>query len=512
MKTERKQRFGVSTGLILLAVLFIAGEAPGYSYVIPDTDQSLCYDTLDTVSPPLQGEPFFGQDAQYESLAPSYLNNGDGTVTDLNTGLMWQQALPPEKMSWDAAVAGADTCSIGGYDDWRLPTIKELYSLILFSGTDPSGPDPVSIVPFIDTDYFEFEYGDTLSGERLIDAQYWSSTEYLGLTMGGDSTAFGVNFADGRIKGYPSEEVGPPGRDFLMTSFVRYVRGNDYGENQYVNNGDGTVTDLATGLMWQQSDDGTERNWEEALAYADGLSLAGNDDWRLPDVHELQSIVDYTRSLQETNSPAIDPIFSCTQITDEGGNINYGFYWTGTTHASAVPYNTGTSAAYVAFGEALGWLMTPDSSYVLTDVHGAGAQRSDPKCGDPDEYPHGHGPQGDVVRIYNLVRCVRNTGGTGIEEEAGSIEAPGLRIIGNNPFTSTVAFICTVPVSGLVDLTVYDSAGRVVDNIIRSNLSSGDHYFSWDPQNNRANAGVYLFRLVTDYGSTVAKTVYTGSG
>jgi hypothetical protein len=108
MKTERKRRFGIPTGLILLAVLFIAGDAPGYSYVIPDTDQSLCYDTLDTVSPPVQGEPFFGQDAQYESLAPSYLNNGDGTVTDLNTGLMWQQALPPEKMSWDAAVAGAD--------------------------------------------------------------------------------------------------------------------------------------------------------------------------------------------------------------------------------------------------------------------------------------------------------------------------------------------------------------------------------------------------------------------
>ena len=510
MRLDRKQRLYVSTGLVLLVILIIPGDSQGYSYVIPDTDQSLCYDTLDTISPPVQGEAFFGQDAQYESLTPSYLDNGNGTVTDLNTGLMWQQALPPEKMSWDSAVAGADTCGIGGYDDWRLPTIKELYSLILFSGTDPSGPDPVSIVPFIDTDYFEFEYGDTLSGERLIDAQYWSSTEYLGLTMGGDSTAFGVNFADGRIKGYPSEEVGPPGRDFLMTSFVRYVRGNDYGENQYVNNGDGTVTDLATGLMWQQSDDGTGRNWEEALAYADGMSLAGNDDWRLPDVHELQSIVDYARSLQETNSPAIDTIFSCTQITDEGGNINYGFYWTGTTHASAVPYNTGTFAAYIAFGEALGWLMTPDSSYVLADVHGAGAQRSDPKCGDPDEYPYGHGPQGDVIRIYNLVRCVRNTGGTGMEE-AGSREAPGLRITGNNPFTSTITFICTIPVSGLVDLTVYDSAGRVVDNIIRSNLSSGDHYFSWDPQNNRANAGVYLLRFATDYGSTVIKMLYTGS-
>jgi hypothetical protein len=42
------------------------------------------------------------------------------------------------------------------------------------------------------------------------------------------------------------------------------------------------------------------------------------------------------------------------------------------------------------------------------DVHGAGAQRSDPKSGDPDAYPTGHGPQGDAIRIYNYVRCVRD--------------------------------------------------------------------------------------------------------
>ena len=43
----------------------------------------------------------------------------------------------------------------------------------------------------------------------------------------------------------------------------------------------------------------------------------------------------------------------------------------------------------------------------LMDVHGAGAQRSDPKSGDPKRYPHGRGPQGDVLRIYNYVLCVR---------------------------------------------------------------------------------------------------------
>ena len=52
--------------------------------------------------------------------------------------------------------------------------------------------------------------------------------------------------------------------------------------------------------------------------------------------------------------------------------------------------------------------MTPDSTYILMDVHGAGAQRSDPKEGDPSEYFEGNGPQGDAVRINNYVRLVRD--------------------------------------------------------------------------------------------------------
>ena len=56
----------------------------------------------------------------------------------------------------------------------------------------------------------------------------------------------------------------------------------------------------------------------------------------------------------------------------------------------------------------LSYRKRPDSLYELLDVHGAGAQRSDPKAGNPDDYPYGRGPQGDVVRINNYVRCVRS--------------------------------------------------------------------------------------------------------
>jgi len=63
----------------------------------------------------------------------------------------------------------------------------------------------------------------------------------------------------------------------------------------------------------------------------------------------------------------------------------------------------------MCFGEALGFMKDRKTNgTTLMDVHGAGAQRSDPKVGDPNDYPQGHGPQGDVIRIYNYARLVRD--------------------------------------------------------------------------------------------------------
>ncbi len=408
----------ISDAVYLVSYVFVGGAEPqcpsdsGLTYRIVDTGQDQYYNASVEIAPPSVGQPFYGQDAQYDGAQPAYQDNGDGTVSDLNTGLMWQQTFSG-KLTFDDAVAAADTFSLAGYTDWRIPSIKELYSLMDFRGTDPSGltgADTSLLTPFIDQAYFEFIYGDENAGERLIDAQYWSSTEYLGVTINGAQSAFGVNVADGRIKGYPTEPIGPPGNQFLMTSFVRYVRGNiAYGVNDFVDNSDGTVSDAATGLMWMQADSDSGLTWEQALAYAENLAQASQDDWRLPNAKEMQSILDYTRCPQITGTPAIDPLFNCTAITDEGGGTDYPFYWTGTTHAntSAEP---GAWGAYICFGSAYGFMEEPPGSgtYDLQDVHGAGAQRSDPKFGNPDDYPNGHGPQGDVVRIYNYVRCVRD--------------------------------------------------------------------------------------------------------
>ena len=126
----------------------------------------------------------------------------------------------------------------------------------------------------------------------------------------------------------------------------------------------------------------------------------------MPNAKELQSILDYSRSPNSTNSAAIDSLFECTQITNEDGVMDYPYYWSSTTHANWTTDHDGAWGVYLAFGRGLGYdQMGPMPGWI--DVHGAGTQRSDPKLGDPSEYPTGHGPQGDAVRIYNFVRLVR---------------------------------------------------------------------------------------------------------
>jgi len=443
-----------TTALLAIIAFGLSPACLATSYPIVDTGQVYCYDNSRITPYPATDAAFFGQDAQYQGNAPKYRDNGDDTVTDLVTGLMWQQD-PGAKKTFRQAVAGASACTTGGYSDWRLPTIKELYSLILFSGTDP---DPRSTAtgnqrPFIDTKFFKFRYGDAAKGERIIDSQYATCTKYVSTTMHADETVFGVNFADGRIKGYPMKA--PHGRG-EKTFFVHYVRGNPkYGKNDFVDNRDGTITDRATGLIWMKGDSGHlsagpkrdgKMNWQQALAWVEGLEYAGHDDWRLPNVKELQSIVDYTRSPATSRSAAIDPIFETSVVLDEGGKRDYPFYWSGTTHGSVY---SGAPAAYVAFGRSPGWMRSFTGQYQLLDVHGAGSQRSDPKTGDPAKFPRGRGPQGDVIRIFNFVRPVRGgvaelqTSGPAVEAVAqppqrtqpgqGERVAPGAGNEGGNP-------------------------------------------------------------------------------
>ena len=247
-------KFHIGTFIILLGLMTVIGttRADGetqesLSYPVVDTGQAHCFSADSAIT---CGDSFNGQDAQYAGLQPAYQDNGDGTITDLNTGLMWQKDPGPKKQ-YQQAVNEADSFTLAGYDDWRLPSIKELYSLIDFSGLDAGpGANADNLIPFMDADTFVFQYGDESSGQRIIDSQWATSTVYNASVMGGADCFFGVNFADGRIKCYPTQPRGDGGY------FTLYVRGAAYGQNDFTDNGDDTITDAATGLTWMKNDNG----------------------------------------------------------------------------------------------------------------------------------------------------------------------------------------------------------------------------------------------------------------
>jgi hypothetical protein len=344
----------------------------GLTYPIVDTNQGTCYGNNGLIDCPAEGEAFYGQDAQYTGTTPSYTDNEDGTVNDEVTGLVWAQNVSEASMSWKDANEYCEDLELGGYDDWRLPTVKELWSI----------RDHSQGWPWVDTDYF-YLVGD---GSDLAQHHSWTSnlylveSEYQNDQVQGDP-AFIVNDWTGHIKAMSGNR------------FVRAVRGDtSYGINDFVDNGDDTVTDEATGLMWSQDDSGEGMNWEDALAYAEDSTYAGYDDWRLPNIKELQSIADYSGAF-----PAMDTsVFNLTELTNIKGQTDYPFYWSSTSNpVEGEEVDNGSIYAWVL---AAGYNTDPDGY----DLHGAGSIVFTPKS---EEYFTELDPE---IHRYNYVRLVRS--------------------------------------------------------------------------------------------------------
>ena len=356
------QRFSQHNVLLLVLAIIVAfragvwldvalaGNNAGAAFnVWPDTGQAKCYDNYGEIPCPAPDEPFYGQDAQYQGLKRSYAKLGQGGVElpdsatvadgwimtrDNVTGLIWEIKTDDGGIhdknnvyTWcdhDSSTNGGNegTCgngtdtedfinalnlyNFGGYSDWRLPTIKELSTLV-----NSNIPSPY---PTIDIEYFP----NTLS------SSYWSSTTGAIHLY----SAWDVDFRTG----HSSIDVIGRSKDYYY-KYVRAVRaGQDSLLDHLVDNHDGTITDTATGLMWQKCSMGQVYNastngcdgsastyiWKEALAECENLELAGHDDWRLPNRNELQSIVDYSRSKPST-------------ITTYFPNTVLSGYWSSTT-------------------------------------------------------------------------------------------------------------------------------------------------------------------------------------
>jgi len=276
--------------LVLSAILLVLPFA-AFAGTLPDTGQTKCYDDLgnEIIPCPSPGQDFYGQDANYAPCNPhSYTSLSGGIMVQDNvTGLIWENKTDDDSIhdkdntySWqdaqDVFIATLNSENFGGYSDWRLPTIKELTSIL---NRDMYNPE-------INTFYFP----------NTVASFYWSSTTHARYL----SAAWYVSFIHGMV-GWGSMS----GNIF----HVRAVRGEQWGSNNFIDNGDGTVSDTNSGLMWQKATAPGIYNWQQALSYSENLTLAEYDDWRLPNINEVLSLVDYRYH------PAIDPVFFET-VTD----------------------------------------------------------------------------------------------------------------------------------------------------------------------------------------------------
>jgi hypothetical protein len=225
--------------------------------------------------------------------AVRFTDNADGTTTDHLTGLMWASTAGSTRMDWEGALSVTGASTLAGYDDWRLPNVNELTSLV---NLERSGPNAwLNGLP---------EFAGIQSGS------YWASTIiYQPTTLWGWVVHMNTGVL-GRINisviptsyAWKVREAGPGTVAIPVTGKSGRYRDGDDGDLQagvawpsprFVGNGEDMVLDLLTGLIWHQSPSAALMTWTEAFAYVAGLDSGGYADWRVPNRSELRSLVDY---------------------------------------------------------------------------------------------------------------------------------------------------------------------------------------------------------------------------
>ena len=275
MKLSHLARIALITTLLLTLLIVVLSSTVGYlpsvssgpsittaSLKLPDTGQVTDYTAI------------IGEDSDYTLNPPTYTDNGNGTVTDQVTGLIWQQNDGGE-MTFDTAATYCESLTLGGHTDWQLPSSAALFNLVSLDRN-----------PALNSAF-------TASA-----AQYWWSTNELA----GDRTRAWVVNAGGGIGAHPKDETLSAGG--VKRFHARCVRNTPVRmTSDFTDNGNATVTDQNTGLMWQQAEVGSTMTWEAALGYCEDLTLGDRTDWRLPNSKELRSINDDTHV-----RPSLNPI------------------------------------------------------------------------------------------------------------------------------------------------------------------------------------------------------------
>jgi hypothetical protein len=240
------------------------------NYILPDTGQTQSF----------TGNP--GEDSDYSGYAMSFTESGGNIVIDNMTTLVWEKTINTNSRTWSEADSYCTNLSLDGFSDWRLPSVLEMKDIVNYGTYSPA----------IDTTYF---------GNDIY--SYWTSDTEVG-------SAWMLNFTRGT--------------SILETDsnshYTRCVRGSVVTNNTLVDNGNGTVSDNGLNLTWQ-ADEGGYLSWESALNYCETLSLNGFNNWRLPNIKEMVTLVRFA-----SNPPIDTGMFS---------NAVSGSYWSGTTRVDS---------------------------------------------------------------------------------------------------------------------------------------------------------------------------------
>jgi alpha-tubulin suppressor-like RCC1 family protein len=303
---------------------------------IPDTGQTKCYDNEKEIPCPKPGEDFYGQDANYNINPQSFtkldaqgndlpdsatewtmvrdnvtgliweVKTDDGSIHDKDNTYTWYDSNPETNGGFAGTDGdGTDTedfikelndSNYGGFSDWRLPTSLELVHIFNADNHNPA----------IDQTFFP---------NTMPSPYYWSSTSFIK----DKPIAWAVYFAYGNVIKF--------GKDSF--NYVRAVRGGQLRKLEasasLVHNNDGTVTDIATGLMWQKESVNQDMNWQVALNYCEKLTTSNYTDWRLPNINELTSILDYSKY-----NPAIDNNFFYDNLSET--------FWSSSPYSGLINY------------------------------------------------------------------------------------------------------------------------------------------------------------------------------
>ena len=240
-----------------------------------------------------------------------YIDNDDGTITDIKTDLMWMKkdsyADTKKCMDWNVSKSYVKRLNTGGHGDWRLPTVKELQGIYKNS---------IQSLPIFNKTKLDPMFPGGANNN------YWSSETY------GSCCALYVDFSNG----YFAEET----RDSCSGQDVRAVRPLKEEQDQmkvasipsgafkeerrsmdvrYIDNGHGTITDTLTGLIWSKKDSyadlGRCLDWNASKSYVNTLHAGGYNDWRMPTVNELKSIYKESKNNKSSSGKTThsDPIF-----------------------------------------------------------------------------------------------------------------------------------------------------------------------------------------------------------